>query len=179
MRRWPLAGLLLLGACSTGTEHMRSDWEQENAARLAREGDDAARVPAPPYPRAQNLVEFTVPAVRDFRFYVDAASVSVNEGVVRYVLVGRSAAGAENVVYEGLNCRATEYKLYAIGRGQGRWETQQAPWRPVGQRPAQRVLMADFFCPRRSSIANAEEGVRALRRGGHPLADAPNPISGR
>ena len=139
MRRGALAALLLLAACSSGTEHMRSDWEQENAARLAREGDDAARVPAPPYPRAEDLVEFTVPAVRDFRFYVDPASVAVNEGVVRYVLVGRSTAGAENVVHEGLNCRAAEYKLYAIGRGEGRWETQQAPWRPVGQRPAQRV----------------------------------------
>jgi hypothetical protein len=171
--------LLLLGACSSGTEHMRSDWEQENAARLAREGDDATRVPAPPYPRTQDLVEFAVPAVPDFRFYVDASSLGVGDGVVRYVLVGRSSAGAENVVYEGVSCRAAEYKLYAIGRGPGRWEAQQVPWRPVGQRPAQRVLMAEYFCPRRSSIASAAEGVTALRRGGHPLADAPNPVSGR
>jgi hypothetical protein len=178
LRRCALT-VLLLGACSSGTEHMRSDWEQENAARLAREGDDAALVTPPRYPMAENLLEFTVPSVRDFRFYVDAASVSVNEGVVRYVLVGRSAAGAENVVYEGLNCRAAEYKLYAIGRGPGRWETQQVPWRPVGQRPAQRALMADFFCPRRTVIASAAEGVTALRRGGHPLADQPNPVSGR
>lgn len=175
-----LLALAVLGGCGGAATPPRSDWEEANAARLAKEGDDALRQPFPPAPVAANLVEFSARAVNEFRFYVDAGSLSVSgDGIVRYVLVARSAAGAENVAYEGINCRTGEYRLYGTGRTDGGWQPASVPWRSFGPRtPAQRVLAAEYFCPRRIPIASSSEGAMALRRGGHPLADAPNSVSG-
>lgn len=155
---------------------MRSDWEVRNAAWLAKQQDDAATIPLPPYPREADLIEFRVDGAPSFRFFVAAGSVSVSrerDGVIRYVLVARSSEGAENVSYEGLNCGAAEYRTYATGQ-QGAWRRHEVPWRPVLQRRAQRTLMNDFFCPRRVAIASAAEGVAALRSGRHPLVIDPN-----
>jgi hypothetical protein len=164
-----LLGFFLLAGCSASTEHMRSDWELENAEKLAREGDLAAAVALPPYPAASRLIEFAVQRLPDYRFYVDAGSLSAKDDIIRYALVSRSSAGAETVSYEGLNCRAAEYRLYASGRAGG-WVPQRLPWRETGARSPQRVLMVDFFCPRRAAIESAEEGIMALRRGAHPNA---------
>lgn len=116
----------------------------------------------------------------DFRLQVDPRSLTVTpEGIVRYVLVARSPSGAQNVSYEAINCRSAEYRLYATGRADGAWQREESPWRSIGSRTlAQRVLMREYFCPRRIAIASAAEGEMALRRGGHPLADPPDPISG-
>jgi hypothetical protein len=179
-RALALASLLALAACSGAQDRHRSDWEDANAARLEKEGDAIAPVVLPPAPQADHLVEFTVDKIRDFRFYVDASTLTVNrDGVVRYVLVARSQAGADNVTYEGLTCRSAEYRLYATGRPGGSWQEQRVPWRPVAMRAVQRTLMDDYFCPRRVLISSAAEAVMALRRGRHPLADPAPSTSGR
>jgi hypothetical protein len=173
-----LAALALAG-CAGSSKAPSSDWEDANAARFAKEGDDA--LPAlPPAPRPAQLVEFSAGGTTDFKFYVDAGSLNVTpDGLVRYVLVARSASGAENVAYEVLNCRLEEYRIYASGRNDGSWERLRAPWRPLGPRTlAQRVLAAEYFCPLRGTISSAAEGAMALRRGGHPRADQPNPLGG-
>lgn len=171
--------LAALAACGGAESTVRSDWEDANAGRLAREGDDALP-PLPPVPRAENLVGFSSGHGPDFRFYVDASSLNVGDGLVRYVLVARSASGAENIAYEVLNCRSSEYRLYASARRDGSWERLSAPWRALGPgSPAQRALAREYFCPRRVAVANVAEAAMALRRGGHPLADPPNPVSGR
>jgi hypothetical protein len=161
-----------------GQEAMRSDWEIQNAAQLAKEGESAAPVALPRYPSPASLVEFRVDGFPGYRLFVDSGTLSVEDGIVRYALVARSAAGAENVTYEGLNCRSSELRVYAIGRADGRWSPQPALWRTIGQRPVQRALMRDFLCPQRTAIASREEGVMALRRGGHPRAEVDNPVSG-
>jgi hypothetical protein len=175
-RRALLLPLALLAACgSDGSGNVRSDWETRNAARLARESESAAPAVLPAYPRPEALVAFDVPALPEFRFHVDASTLSVGDGIVRYAVVGRSASGAENVAYEAINCRSAEYRVYAIGRGAtggGRWQPQEQAWRAIDRRSVQRVLMNDYFCPQRVSIASAAEGAMALRRGGHPLRDA-------
>lgn len=172
--------LAMLGGCGGAATPARSDWEEANAARLAKEEDDALRQSFPPAPNPAQLVEFSAPPLNGFRFYVDAGSLSVTgDGIVRYVLVARSAAGAENVAYEAMNCRTGEYRLYGTGRRDGGWQPASVPWRSFGARtPAQRVLAAEYFCPRRIAIATPSEGAMALRRGGHPLADPPSPVSG-
>lgn len=172
--------LLALAACSVDSERFRSDWEEQNAGKLAKERD-SGEIVVPPALRRGDLVEFKVSASSDFRFFVDASSVGVSrDGMVRYVLLARSPAGAENVTYEAMNCRGSEYRVYAAGRPDGSWERLEVPWRALGPRArAQGVLAAEYFCPSRIAAANAGEAVMALRRGGHPLADAPHPISGR
>ena len=168
-----------LGACAQH-DRSRSDWEDQNAPWLAKAGDDASTVALPPYPRAEDLIEFPVDGVPGFRFYVAANSVAVSrqrDGIIRYVLVARSSEGAESISYEGLNCRSAEYRSYAGGQA-GAWRIQQVPWRPVAARKAQATLMREFFCPRHVAIADGAEGVMALRSGRHPLVINPNPVGG-
>lgn len=160
---------LALVACAADTPD-QSDWEREQQLQSWQED----RVALPPYPKNENLVEFQVDAGPDFHFLVDAASLSVgSDGVVRYVLVARSPEGVQNDSFEGLRCRDGEYKIYATGRKDRTWaKTREPRWRPVEQSAGSwhRTLAYDYFCPQRSPIRSAAEGVDALRRGGNPRA---------
>jgi predicted molibdopterin-dependent oxidoreductase YjgC len=100
-----------------------------------------------------------------------AASIGVADGVVHYVLVARSSAGAENVSFEGMRCDRGEVRIYAVGRDGG-WFGKPGEWRAIQPRSVQRwhnALFREYFCPQREAIVSAREGVEALRRGGHPL----------
>jgi hypothetical protein len=160
-----------LAGCSGTPPTARSDWENQNAAQLAKEVDAAAQAALPAYPASGDLVEFRVDGFSGYRLYVDARTLSVADAIVRYALVALSTSGAENVAYEAINCRSAEMRLLAIGRAGGTWSPQESSWRSIGQRPVQRSLMREYFCPRNIAIANAEEGAAALRRGGHPRAE--------
>ena len=110
---------------------------------------------------------------RDFRYSIDGATLSVDpRGVVRYVLVARSASGAENVSYEALRCKTDEYRIYALGRADGTWGGRPGNWRPIAEsRQGQhRTLQREYFCPQNNPIHDADEGRRALQEGGHPWA---------
>jgi hypothetical protein len=142
--------------------------------------DDSAAFP--PYPAERGLIEFFVAATSEFRFFIDPASISVgNDGVVRYTLVARSAAGAQNVSYEGMRCRSGEIRIYALGRDGG-WAKSSADWRAIEARSVQRwhnALYREYFCPHKEPIASPQEGIASLRRGGHPLyEDLPRGGSG-
>lgn len=163
----------LLGACSSGTAHFKSDWERENEGRLARD-ESASGSPMenlPPFPRGENLAEFFVGGGSDFRFFVDRTSISVSKDrIVRYVLVARSPSGVDNVTYEGINCREAEYRIYAVGRSDGSWASRPGEWRPIIRENVQRwhdALRGEYFCPNGIAIEEAADGVRALQRGGH------------
>ena len=160
---------LALVACA-GDAPDQSDWERAQEARSWQE----IRVTLPPYPKSANLVEFDAGTGSEFHFLVDAASLSVgSDGVVRYVLVARSAQGAANVSFEGLRCKDGEYKIYATGGGNRTWvKAPMSRWRPVEQRAGSwhRTLANDYFCPMREPIRTVAEGVDALRRGGNPRA---------
>jgi hypothetical protein len=113
-----------------------------------------------------------VSAATSFEFYIDGASLAVGEdGVVRYVLVARSAQGAESVSFEGMRCSTREVRIYAIGTGDGGWTRSAGPWRRIAPREIQRwhnALYNEYFCPLGNPIHSPREGVAALRRGGHP-----------
>jgi hypothetical protein len=162
--------LLVLGlaACSGPTE--KSDWERQHESQLPRPEDTVA---LPAYPAEQRLIEFFVAATSEFHFFVDSSSISVGtDGVVRYTLVARSSAGADNVSFEGMRCTTGEVRLYALGRDGG-WVRRTGEWRAIQPRSVQRwhnALYREFFCPQREPIASREEGVYALRRGGHPMS---------
>lgn len=109
----------------------------------------------PPYPKAENLVEFPVSAATRNRYYIDYDSISVGtDGVVRYSVLIRSPAGAETLNFEGMRCETGERKLYAFGRqdgqGGGAWSRNRyAKWEPVPARLAvshQRELFFHYLC---------------------------------
>jgi hypothetical protein len=86
--------------------------------------------------------------------------------------VARSPSGVDNVSYEALNCRESEFRIYAIGRSDGTWVSRRGEWRPLrqGAQRAESTLHREFFCPGGIAVADASDGVRALERGGHPWA---------
>lgn len=164
MKRW------LLVAALAGCGHTeKSVWEREHAGQLPPSEEPVA---LPAYPAEQRLIEFFVAATSEFRFFVDSSSISVGaDGVVRYTLVARSSAGADNVSFEGMRCTTGEVRLYALARDGG-WVRRAGEWRPIQPRSVQRwhnALYQEYFCPQREPIASREEGVNALRRGGNPF----------
>lgn len=165
--------LVMLALAGCGTASDRSDWERKHEAQLASPAAAAAAVAPPALPRERDLIEFYVAATSGFRFFIDAASISVAEGgEVRYTLVARSSAGAQNITYEGMRCNSGEVRLYAIGRDDA-WGGRAGEWRPIEPRSVQRwhnALYREYFCPQREPIASAQEGVAALRSGGHSAA---------
>ncbi|HEV3010173.1 MAG TPA: CNP1-like family protein [Burkholderiales bacterium] len=175
MRRWLLiaAGL---AACSGPTE--KSDWERQHESQLPQP-EEAVALPA--YPAGERLIEFFVAATSEFRFFIDGASLSVDNDVVRYALVARSAAGTDNVSFEGMRCTTGEVRIYALGRDGG-WVRRAGDWRAIQPRSVQRwhhALYREYFCPQREPIASRQEGIASLRRGGHPLfEDLPRGGSG-
>ena len=168
MRRLLVLVLLALyGSAVVG--QVKSDWERENEDRL-RQADEEV-VPPPPFDRARLVeLELGLAAVTDFRYFVDPATVSVgSDRIVRYVVVARSSSGVENVAFEGLRCPG-EYRIFAVGRPDGKWGGQPTEWRPVPKdaRLAENALSRRYFCPARRAIGSPQEGVEALRAGGHP-----------
>jgi hypothetical protein len=164
-----LLPVVLAFAAATAAAQGKSDWERENEERLKH--SEEAVVAPPPLGRA-GLVELELEARTDFRYFVDAGSLSVGtDGVVRYILMARSPSGVENVTFEGLRCSG-EYRVYAVGRpGDGGWSGRPGQWRPVPKdlRSGQNTLMRRYFCPARgTAIRDAAEGAGALRAGGHP-----------
>lgn len=110
-----------------------------------------ASITPPAYPRDQDLIELDLRGVTTNRFFVDSASLSVaQDKVVRFILVIRTAEGANNVRFAGLRCSEREWKDYAFARSDHTWALAHDPqWQPV-QSPRinnyQATLYKDYFC---------------------------------
>lgn len=160
-----VAALALFAA--TAAAQVKSDWEREHEERLKQSQEEPV---APPPLNRSSLVELQLDVPADFRYFVDAGSVSVGaDRIVRYVMLARSPSGVENITFEGLRCPG-EYRVYAVGRRDGTWSGRPGAWRSVPRdaRAGQNALAQRYFCPARSAIQAGEEGAGALRAGGHP-----------
>jgi len=147
----------------------KSDWEIQEEQRNFNDGE----VALPATPRAENLIEFFPSSASSFRFFVDAASLSVGDGLVRYTLVARSSSGYENVSYEGMRCSANMIRVYARLNGSAWSREPGSDWKPIPPKTVQRWhndLRDRYFCPIHAGILTRAEGLDALRRGGHPCA---------
>ena len=75
----------------------------------------------PVYPQNSDLIKIAMNATSN-EYFVDSKSVSLGaDKVVRYTMIVRSDAGAENVTHEGIRCETREQKLYYLGRKDGSW----------------------------------------------------------
>lgn len=115
-----LAGLLLAAAAQ---------------AQLFGPTDSAWRdevPPAPPALQTTDLIPVEVGGGTQLRFGIDPTSVSISPaGVVRYVVIARSAGGATNAMYEGLHCGGAMAKVYARHDAQRGWVPSTSDWRPL------------------------------------------------
>ena len=118
----------------------------------------------PPPPRKADLIEVDA-APSGVRFFVDAASISLAEDLVRYTLVAQGAAGAQNVSHEGIRCSSTEVRIYAIGRG-GEWIRSTGGWRAIRADTAQRwhQALSRALCPLKKPVGSRREALEALAR---------------
>lgn len=131
-----------------------------------------AETPLPDFPREQHLIEFDAGAATRNRYFIDGSTLSVGgDGVIRYAILVKTSGGAANVSYEGIRCDVRERKLFAVGRADNTWTASRAQnWQPIRIGSYQAVLLREYFCPNKTAIIRPEEGVDALKRGGHPDA---------
>lgn len=151
----------------SGPQQQRN-WESEDEKRNHLQ----SAVTLPAWPKNENLIEFYVSNTTSFRFFIDAASVSVGaDRVVRYTLIARSQSGVANVSYEGIRCDNGTYTVYAYGRDE-RWSVRESEWRDIEPKSTARwhhELRANYFCVGRTgTIFTAKEGLDALRRASGP-----------
>jgi hypothetical protein len=123
-------------------------------------------LPAPP--REAALREFHVGSNSPNRFMIDEDSLSVgDDGVVRYVMVVHSAAGATSATFEGIRCEVGGWRMYATGRPDGQWaKTRDAGWQPIIDTAYNRpraALARDHFCDGSTPPRNRDEVLRRLR----------------
>lgn len=108
-----------------------SAWAQQTREDAEWKESD---VPPPPAFDDNKLITIDVRASSSLVYGVDPASISIslNDGVVRYVMVASSPSGARNVMYEGLRCATGEFKTYARYSAAGRWSAvPHAQWRSL------------------------------------------------
>ena len=168
MRRGWLALWLMLPLL-TWAQTRGFDGDSRDAGR-----SQEVQVQLPEYPKAENYLPLQASPMSSFDFFVDAKSVSVGkDGVVRYSMIAKSS-GALNISFEGMRCSERQFRIYAFGRTDNTWsEARSSAWQamPADFRNNQRaVLYHDFFCPAGGIIYTPEEGVQALKAGGHPHA---------
>ncbi len=123
----------------------------------------------PPYPKAENLIPFTVSSATRNRHFIDATSMSVgSDKVVRFTVVIEAAGGAKNVMFEGLRCATGERRLYAYGQPDGTWsKARSATWEGIKLRSLlsyHKPLFEDILCPGGIAVRDASEAVRNLKQ---------------
>lgn len=147
-----LAAALLVGGAASA--QMFGDWSE-------------GPVPDAPPLRTDALIPVEMPG-SDLSFGVDATSVSVGkDGVVRYVLVATSRAGAVNAFYEGVHCPRATYRVYARYSSPQGWRPVDTGWKELLNeglegRHAWRVARAGV-CAGRTAGGNRDQIVHALK----------------
>ena len=130
----------------------------------------------PEYPKAENLIEFSVGPTETNHFYIDGSSIVIGlDGIVRYVLVLKTVGGAKNVSMEAIRCATKEMKLLATGRADGGWEKiPNSSWQPIKNKLVNQfhaILNRDFFCAGGHPPHDSDEARAGLKHGRH--LDAP------
>jgi hypothetical protein len=134
-------------------------------AQVFGEWNEGAVPDAPPL-RTEALVPLAVERSQ-LRFGVDPASVAVGrDGVVRYVVVATSSAGAVNAFYQGVHCADATYRLYARHSPAQGWRTVDAEWKALNEDPEGRIayqVARAGVCSGRVPGGTAAQIVQALR----------------
>lgn len=161
-----LAGMLGI-ALSSARVSAQSRFEEDFDDKEKPWQEVSIQLPAAPAPG--NLLPFYVSPTATQTFAIDAHSVSVGaDGVIRYILVAVSDAGARNISYEGIRCATYEKKLYAFGQADGTWSrSRRDQWERINPNTANRqhaALAKDYFCLEKTVAGTADEITSRIRR---------------
>lgn len=126
-------------------------------------------VPPPPAYDMSKLLTFEVTLSSLLVYGVDPASVSISntDGIVRYVVVATTTAGAKNVMYEGIRCSTGEVKTYARARPDGSWvPVANSDWKSAYDisLPRHSLRFAKVAaCQNAAPVSDVRELVRRLK----------------
>lgn len=153
---WLLFGLLAGNLASAQILTNPADWKESD-------------VPPPPAYDMSKLLTFEVTRASPMVYGVDPASFSIskNDGIVRYVVVATSPAGAKNVIYEGLRCSTGEVRTYARAKPDGSWvPVANSEWKSAYDislpRHSLRFAKA-AACQNAAPVSSVRELVRKLK----------------
>ena len=114
-------------------------------AQLSATDPEWREIEAPPPPALslEGLIPLDLPRT-ELRFGVAPGSVAIgSDGVVRYVAVAQSSAGAVNAMYEGIRCSTGEFRIYARhSPGSGWVPAKETQWRALQDAPFPRHSLA-------------------------------------
>jgi hypothetical protein len=114
-----LAALVLASTCAAAQVIPSNEFQEGDA-------------PPPPVLKVQGLIPLDMGPGTELRWGVDPASIRIGpDRVVRYVVVGQSAAGAVNGFYEGVRCDSAEVRVYARHARDGDWVPVTSGWAPL------------------------------------------------
>jgi len=156
---WLLLGLLAPPLASAQLFTDPADWKESD-------------VPPPPAYDMGKLLTFEVTRSSPLVYGVDPASVSISkaDGIVRYVVVATTSAGAKNVIYEGLRCSTGEVRIYARAKPDGSWvPVANAEWKSVVDTslPRHSLRFAKAAaCQQAAPVSSIGELVRRLKNPG-------------
>lgn len=141
--------ILAMQLALSNAANAQSRFEQDFDDEAKPWQEIATQLPAIPAP--ENLIPFYVSPTTTLKFAIDSKSLTTDsDGVVRYVLVSKSSAGAVNISYEGIRCESSEVKLYAFGHKDGTWgRSRRDKWEPILEKTSNRqhaALAHDYFC---------------------------------
>lgn len=126
-------------------------------------------VPPPPAYDMSKLLTFEVTRSSPLVYGVDPASVSISnaDGIVRYVVVATTTAGAKNVMYEGFRCSTGEVRTYARAKPDGSWvPVANSEWKSAYDMslPRHSLRFAKAAaCQNAAPVSSVRELVRKLK----------------
>jgi len=147
--------------------------QQEFIEPPAWEEEGGGRVELPAFPDETHLLEFPVDdPSQAFVYGIDPDSVAIGaDGVVRYTVVLRSRSGARNVLFEGIRCENLQYKTYAHGLPDDRFQLLRDPvWQELPRSGTGRYrfeLFTYYLCDPTHQPLSRHEIIRRLSLPAH------------
>lgn len=124
----------------------------------------------PAYPKADDMLKVEVDRINmPFNVYVDEKSFTVlpDDGVVRYTVVIQSVSGANNVLYEGIRCRAGQYRTYAYGTYDKKFsEAITSEWKNIKENEFmvhRDNFLSYYMCSERGELYPVEEMLSRIK----------------
>lgn len=160
-----LLATLLLVASAAHAQYGPDD-ETETLEAMKPKAEEEAKLPPPPKPQDLLIVD-TGPTARQ-TFAIDAKSLTVSsDHIIRYTVVATSPSGAQNISYEGIDCKTRDLKRYAYGSKDGKWtRSRRDKWEKVSSMAQNQLpftLHSQYFCQAGLSVGNAQDIVDRIR----------------